>query len=220
MYVTSASVIVLLLAAAVLLLRLRVRFELAENRRLLFFGLGRSGPELDFARRVWSFKLFGLTVKSGPMKKPDAAAAPKREKTAEVAEKRAAKKPTRIRPWRDVVALIPKCAGALQRYSIDLLKSVVVEELEAEIKAGFEQPDLTGRLFGYYQAALAAAPSVVGRVRYSPDWTGASFAGRARVAVALPLYRLLYRTLVLICRLPLRRLIKVAIGKKRGGQDG
>jgi hypothetical protein len=220
MYMTGTIVIVLLLLAAICLLRLRVRFELGTDRRLLFVGLGRSGPEFDFVRRVQSFKLFGRTIKSAPMRKPDEKAAPKPEKPAEADDKRTEKKSKRVRPWHEVIGIIPKCTGALQRYSFGLLKSVVVEELDAQIEAGFEQPDLTGQLFGYYQAALAAVPSVVGRVQYQPDWTGASFAGSARLAVALPLYRLLYRTFLLICQLPLRRLIKLAIGKKRGGQDG
>jgi hypothetical protein len=215
MYVTLVLIILLVLVIGVLMLRLRLRFELDENRRLLFAGLGRTGPEFDFVRRVWSLKLFGRTVKSAPMKKEEEPAAP------EPSEPRAeAKKPKRVRPWREVAAIVPKCAGALQRYSFALLRSVVVEELEAEIEAGFEQPDLTGQLFGYYQAALAAAPTVVGRVLYVPDWTGAAFCGRARVAIALPLYRLAYRTIILIGQLPLRRIIKVAIGKKRGGLDG
>jgi len=213
MYVTGTIIILALLLAAICLLRLRLRFELGSDRRLLFVGLGRSGPEYDFVRRVQSFKLFGRCIKSTPMKKVDKAAEPKPE-----AQPR--KKAKRVRPFGDILRAVPEVSRALWRYTIGLLKSVMIEELEADVQAGFYEPDLTGQLFGYYQAALAAAPSVVGRVHYTPDWTGASFAGQARVAVALPLYRLLYRTLILICQLPLRRLIKLAIGKKRGGQDG
>ena len=213
MYVTGTIIILALLLAAICLLRLRLRFELGSDRRLLFVGLGRSGPEYDFVRRVQSFKLFGRCIKSTPMKKVDKAAEPKPE-----AQPR--KKAKRVRPFGDILRAVPEVSRALWRYTIGLLKSVVIEELEADVQAGFYEPDLTGQLFGYYQAALAAAPSIVGRVHYTPDWTGASFAGQARVAVALPLYRLLFRTLMLICQLPLRRLIKLAIGKKRGGQDG
>ena len=213
MYVTGTIIILALLLAAICLLRLRLRFELGSDRRLLFVGLGRSGPEYDFVRRVQSFKLFGRCIKSTPMKKVDEAAEPEPE-----AQPR--KKARRVRPFGDILRAVPEVSRALWRYSISLLKSVMIEELEADVQAGFYEPDLTGQLFGYYQAALAAAPSIVGRVHYTPDWTGASFAGQARVAVALPLYRLLFRTLMLICQLPLRRLIKLAIGKKRGGQDG
>lgn len=213
MYVTGTIIILALLLAAICLLRLRLRFELGSDRRLLFVGLGRSGPEYDFVRRIQSFMLFGRCIKSTPMKKVDKPAEPKPE-----AQPR--EKARRVRPFGDILKAVPDVSRALWRYSIGLLKSIAVEELEADVEAGFYEPDLTGQLFGYYQAALAAVPSVVGRVRYTPDWTGASFAGQARVAVALPLYRLLYRTLILICQLPLRRLIKLAIGKKRGGQDG
>ncbi len=220
MYVTGTIIILALLLAAILLLRIRVRFELGSDRRLLFVGLGRSGPEYDFVRRVQSFLLFGRRIKSTPMKKADKAAEPKLEARPEDKKKPPAKKARRVRPFGDSLRAVPEVSRALWRYSIGLLKSIVVEELEADVEAGFYEPDLTGQLFGYYQAALAAVPSVVGRVRYTPDWTGASFAGQARVAVALPLHRLLYRTLILIGQLPLRRLIKLAIGRKRGGQDG
>ena len=213
MYVTGTIIIIALLLAAICLLRLRLRFELGSDRRLLFVGLGRSGPEYDFVRRIQSFMLFGQRIKSTPMKKVEKAAEPKPE-----AQPR--EKARRVRPFGDILKAVPDVSRALWRYSIELLKSIAVEELEADVEAGFYEPDLTGQLFGYYQAALAAAPSVVGRVRFTPDWIGASFAGQARVAVALPLYRLLYRTLILIGQLPLRRLIKLAIGKKRGGQDG
>jgi hypothetical protein len=122
--------------------------------------------------------------------------------------------------WQEFLPLLPKCAKALHGYSFGILRSIIVEELQAEIEAGFDSPDLTGLTFGYYQAALAAAPGVVGRVEYRPDWTGASFSGQARGSVALPLYRLLGRSIVLVYQLPLREILKLAIGRRRGGQDG
>lgn len=215
MYVTGTIIIIALLFAAILLLRLRVRFELGGGRRILFVGLGRSGSELNFTERVQTIRLFGWTLWSGPMKAADESEIPPDDK-----KKTKRKKPRRVRPVREMIEAVPAISSAMWHYSIGLLKSVIVEELEAEIEAGFEAVDLTGQVFGYYQAALAAAPGVMGRVRYTPDWTGASFDGKARVAVALPLYRLVMCTLTLIYQLPLRRLVKLAIGKKRGGQDG
>ena len=218
MYVTGTIIIIALLLSAILLLRLRVRFELGSGRRRLFVGLGRSGPQFDFVRRVQMVKLFGWTLWSKPMKVTDDSDAP--EAPPDDKKKSRAKKPGRVRSIREILAAVPAISNALWHYSIGLLKSVIVEELEAEIEAGFEAVDLTGQAFGYYQAALAAAPTVMGRIHYTPDWTGASFAGQARVSVALPLYRLVICTLKLIYQLPLRRLVKLAIGKKRGGQDG
>jgi hypothetical protein len=110
-------------------------------------------------------------------------------------------------------------ASALWGYFVSILKSVAVEEAQGEIEAGFDEPDITGRVFGYYQAALGMVPSVVGRVAFVPDWTGASFSASMRLSLALPLYKLIWRTLVLIARLPLRELVKLAIGKKRGDED-
>jgi len=60
---------------------------------------------------------------------------------------------------------------------------------------------------------------VVGRVQFIPDWIGPSFSGTARVSVAIPVYKLLLRTIVLTYRLPLRDLLKLAIRKKKGVSD-
>jgi hypothetical protein len=220
MYVTGIIIIIASLLAAILLLRLRVRFELGSGRRILFVGLGRTGSEINFTERVQTIKLFGWTLKSTPMKSSDTSPEVKAEELPSSRKKSKTKKSGRVRSFRDILSAVPAVSVALWHYSIGLLKSIIVEELEAEIEAGFEAVDLTGRAYGYYQAALAAAPAVMGRIRYTPDWTGASFDGKARVAVALPLYRLVMCSLKLLYHLPLRRLVKLAIGKKRGGQDG
>lgn len=208
--------IIVLLMAAVTLLRIRIRFELTPDRRLLFVGLGRTGHEQDFVARVGRIKLFGVAVKtiSGvekkeaePEKKPDREKKPKK------------KKPGRKRSMGQLLGVVPGVLSAVGNYMWSLVKSIKVEELHGEIVAGFDSPDATGQAFGYYQAALAMAPSVVGRVQFRPDWTGQSFGGSARVALAIPLYRIILRTIVLIFKLPLRKLIKLAIGKKKGDQD-
>lgn len=215
MYMTGTIIIIASLLTAILLLKLRVRFELGSGRRILFVGLGRSGSEIDFTERVQTIRLFGWALWSSPMKAADESEIPPDDK-----KKTKRRRKGRVRSIREMLAAVPEISRAMWRYSIGLLKSIVVEELEAEIEGGFEAVDLTGQVFGYYQAALAAAPGVMGRVRYTPDWTGASFDGKARVAVALPLYRLVMCTLTLLYQLPLRRMLKLAIGKKRGGQDG
>lgn len=219
--------IVLVLAGALLALRLRVRFEIAgSERRLLFVSLGRSGSEFDFSRKSGTVHLFGRGVKSFEIGKkkserPDKKVKRDEQKRARAAKKKAeAAKPKRKRSLRAALQVLPQCAKALWTYGIGLIKAAIVEEAEGEIQAGFEQPDITGKMFGYYQAALAAVPSVAGRVRYYPDWSGASFAGSMRVAVAIPLYKLIWRTTVLVVHLPVMKLIKLAIGKKEGVQDG
>jgi len=224
------TITVLLLAfAALTLLRLRFRFEIAGNVRRVFVGLGRSGVELDYVTRRQTFRLFGLAVKESDIARPsdplEQESIQQAGETDEVAadpthELAKPKRLRRVRPVKDILRIIPRCSQALWGYSIGLLKSIIVEELEAEIEGGFDSPDLTGTAFGYYQAALAAVPGVVGHVKYTPDWQGASFCGRARGSVALPLYRLILRSAALMWQLPLRDLIKLAIGKQRGGQDG
>ncbi|MEA3296248.1 MAG: hypothetical protein U9R56_00105 [candidate division Zixibacteria bacterium] len=212
-------VVLIVIIGAVLvtlcLLRLRIHFELSPDRRWLFLGVGRSGAEFDYVRKRRSIKLFGVRIKSSAitMNKTDQPAERKRPPDTD-------KKPGRRGSWQDILCILPKCSGPLWAYTVGLLRSIIVEKLETEIKAGFDAPDLTGQIYGYYQATLAAVPSFAGRLCYTPDWTGASFSGRARVAVALPVYRLIYRSTLLVCRLPLRELIKLAIGKKKGDQDG
>ena len=95
-----------------------------------------------------------------------------------------------------------------------LLKSIIVEELSGTIKAGFDSPCLTGQIFGYYQAVVGAVPSMAGRVIYIPVWDEELFEVSFKASVAIPLYKIVYRTMILIIKLPLREIIKLAIGKK------
>ncbi len=208
----------LVLVAALLVLRLRLRLEISSDRRLLFIGLGRSGPEFDFGRKRGFLKLFGLKIKqfqTGERKSKKRA--DEFEKKPKTDKKRL--KPKRRRSVKDIVAIAPQCLKALGKYSLGLLQTAIVEQAEAEIEAGFESPALTGQLFGYYQAALAAVPGL-GRVQYIPDWNGQSFAGSAQFAVAWPLYMVVWQTTLLVFRLPVRKIIRVSIGTKEGGQDG
>lgn len=210
--------VILTLAVLFLTVRLRVKLNLGSERKLLFVGLGRSGPEFHLGEKRGELKLFGRHIKSfetGKRKKSD-------EKLEEEAEKEktAKKKTRRKRSIRDILAIVPQSSKALWRYFVELLKATIVEQAEGEIEGGFDSPDLTGQAFGFYQAALGAVPALAGRFRFTPDWTGASFSGAARLTVALPMYRLVGHTLLLIWRLPVRKIVKLAIGEKGGVQDG
>jgi hypothetical protein len=230
---------------AVLLLRIRVRFELSKSQWLLFVGLGRSGPELDFMRNVGFLKLAGIRLKRFEIYKEERILPKARKKKRKLEETPPSVQVRRLvrfiltvmrktlrLMWEFFSSLLKtlgaeKLEGRIARksfrpmweYFIGLLKAVAVEELEGRVEAGFDEPHLTGTVFGYYQAALAAVPSVVEKVQYVPDWTGASFRGSCKVAMALPLYELLGRTAVLIVKLPLRDIIKLAIGKKKKGES-
>ena len=210
---------ILTIIVAVLLLNFRVRFRLGRGQRLLFIGLGRTGPEFDFAESTGRVRLFGINIKSFTIGKEDKAA-PKKEKPPKPEKAAKKKKPGRKRPLRDILKVAPGTLSALWSWFLSLLKVAVIEELEGEIEAGFDSPDMTGTVFGYYQAAIGAVPLVATRVRFTPDWTGASFAGSVKGSMALPVYKIVWRTMVMIFRLPLRDFIKLAIGKRRGGQDG
>lgn len=213
--------ILLVLFIAFLLLNIRVRFQLSDGRKLLFVGVGRSGPEFDFTGQAGSIKLFGIKVKSfeiGKEKKKKRKEAEEKAREVKVAEPPKPPKRSRV-SLRDFYRVGPKCIGPMWAYIVGLLKAIVVEEVEGRVEGGFDSPHLTGAVFGYYQAALAAVPSVVGRVQFIPDWIGPSFSGAARVSVAIPVYKLLLRTIVLTYRLPLRDLLKLAIRKKKGVSD-
>ena len=207
---------VIVLLAIGLSLRLRVRFLFGGDDQLFFVGLGRTGIEIDLSERSGRVKIWGLGVKKLSLEKR----ATKSQDVRRTKETKVAQKPKRTRDWRAAARLLPQTAATLFKYVIELIRSSIVEELRADIKGGFESPDLTGRAFGYYQAVLAAAPGVVGRVHFQPDWTGPSFSASARGSFALPMYKLLYHTARTLRALALRDLIKLAIGTKRGGQDG
>ncbi len=208
--------IILVLLTLVMLVRIRVRFRFGPGQRLLFVGLGRTGPEFDLAGRVGCVKLCGLRIKRFPLdrakEKP-----PKKKKPPK--EKAVSKKRTRRPTLSQLKTMVPAVAKAAWAYFRGLLKAVIVEELQGKITAGFTSPDITGTVFGYYQAALAAVPAVAGRVTYVPDWTGPSLSGAVRGSVALPFYKLVFLTTRLVFKLPLRELLKLAIGRKKGDQD-
>ena len=197
-----------------LLLKIRLKLQLEDVHKTAFFGLGRSGISYDFISKKISIQLFGKILKELSSQEK-----PKKDKKVSKTTKKS-KKTKRVRPIKDILALIPKSTQALYNYSISLLKSVIVEELEGQVTAGFDSPDITGQLFGYYQAAYYAVPSVVGRVQYYPNWIEASFDANLRASVAIPLYTIIYRSIILFFSLPLRDIIKITIGRKERSHDG
>jgi hypothetical protein len=115
-----------------------------------------------------------------------------------------------------MLRILPESLGALWGYFVGLLKAAIIERAEGEIEAGFDAPHVTGQVYGCYQAALAIAPALAGRFQYTPVWTGSSFSGALRLSIAWPVYRLIWQTMLLMSRLPIRKLVKLAIGEKRG----
>lgn len=204
-------IIIVFFAAVMLVLNLRMRLELSGERRLLFVGLGRTGPQIDFKSRVIRLQLWGWTLKTTAFGKQDRKAEPSKPQ-----KKKPKEKSKRLRSWRDFLGVLPVVLDAVGSYMLRLLGSVAIEEFRGEIKGGFPSPDLTGQAYGYYQAALGTIPALAGRFSFVPDWTGPSLAGSIQLSLTLPLYRLMWHTSVMIIRLPLKKLISLAIGKKRG----
>jgi hypothetical protein len=210
-YIILAIALVL---AALMLLRFRIRLLLSQGHALLFIGLGHSGREFDFLSGEGSVRLLGLKVRILPTeKKPKADRKPKPDRRPKE------KKSPRYRSPVDILKVLPATSRALGNYLLALAKSLILEEATGEIRAGFDRPDLTGRTYGFYQAVQAATPALVGRFRFVPDWDGPSLSGSARLSVAIPLYRVFLKTISLLFKLPLRDLIKLAIGKKKGDRN-
>lgn len=224
LYVLLTLVVLII---ALMLLRLRFRLELSSERKLLFLGLGRSGPELDFRSSRGVVRLFGFDLWSFALGKSESVAAKiktglkklQEDEPEKEPEEDSAEKPKRKRSWRDAAAIAPACARAFGRYLLGLIGAAVVERAEAEIEAGFAEPNLTGQAFGYYQAVIGVAPSL-GRVQYIPIWSGPAFSGSANLSIAWPVYRLVWQTTLFLARLPLTKIVKLAIGSKEGAQDG
>jgi len=217
--------IIIVLAVLFLITRLRLRLDIASGHKLLFVGLGRSGPEFHLGEKRGVLKLFGMRIlsfKTGRKQKTKKKLRKQITETLEKEKKAKAAKPKarRSRSLRDILVLVPQCSKALWIYFIDLLKASIIEQAEGDIEAGFDSPDLTGQVFGLYNAALGAIPALAGRFRYVPVWTGASFSGAVRLTVSLPMFRLVLQTLVLAWRLPVIKIVKLAIGEKGGVQDG
>jgi hypothetical protein len=214
-----SAILILILAAA--LLRVRLRLEISTERRILFVGLGRSGPEIDFVKREGVLKLFGLRLKRFSLDHSRPAEGTTQPASAESSETtRTPSKPsTRRRSIKSILEIVPQCTSAFWKYGLGLLRNTIVVEAEAEIEAGFDTPDITGQAFGYYQAALAAAPGLFTRVSFIPNWTGRTFSGSARLSLAWPMYRLLWQTTLLFWRLPKRKIYRLAIGDKKGVRD-
>ena len=216
-----------LLLVAVLLTRLRVRLLLSPERKILFVGLGRSGPEVDFIARVICIKLFGLKVRQIEMQKSSKVEAevssesghwrPTKLETVKPSE---APRPKRHRSWKLLLEILASSTRALWQYVAGLVKGVIVEEAEGELALGFDSPDVTGRVYGYYMALAGMVPLLTRRFALNPDFSGKGVAGRARVSLAVPMYVIVYRTVILLAKLPIRKIIKYSRGEKKGESHG
>ncbi|MCK4301946.1 MAG: hypothetical protein KAW91_04200, partial [candidate division Zixibacteria bacterium] len=115
MYVVSAIVVLVVFAVAVWLLRLRVQLEISNDRRSLFVGLGRTGREYDYLRRVRSVRVLGFRVSSSPIDEKKAGKPERPEKKSTT--KPPPGKPGRKRPLRDILRILPECSKALWGYT-------------------------------------------------------------------------------------------------------
>ncbi len=216
--------ILFILLVCFLVLRLRFRVELSDTRRLLFFGIGRSGVQVDYVADVTRVRLFGMTVRTMPRGEtgatglseestPISATAVTKKEVEKKGRGSGRRRALHIREWLEIGS---RSLRAIRMYVADLFRAIIVEEAEAEIRAGFESPNLTGEAYGYYHALIGAVPSLAARLRFYPDWMGKSFAGSARLSLAIPMYALLYRTALMIFRMPIVKTIRLVREQRKG----
>lgn len=228
-----------ILFSLLLLMRLRLRVVLSNERRAVFVGLGRSGPEFDFAGGTAVVRLAGIRMYSFPLqrtKKSEPAVAepeqpasvaqkiPPGRQTTTAAEDRPEAEPEetsipfgeRVGRLIEQLSLVPRILGDLWWYARGLFRSIIVEQFEADIYGGFARPDLTGMAYGWYHAVLGAAPARFSHIRFTPDFQQARFSGSMRASVALPVYQLVGRTVILLWRLPIREIIRVIRESRKG----
>jgi hypothetical protein len=206
-------ILLIIILIGFLLLNLRIKVRLSKEERFLFAGLGRSGSEFDFSSKKGTLKLFGLSLKQFSLTKTE-------KKSKEKKAKKRKRKSKRTRPIKDALMLLSQSFIAFKNFIISIFRSIIVEELDGEITAGFKSPHITGHVYGYYQAVAGIVPNFNERFTFSPVWDESTFDGRFRASVSLPLYILIYRFMIFITSLPLRKIFTFIIGKKRGDQNG
>lgn len=205
-----------ILIAAVLLLRIRFRAEFNADNKIVFFGLGRSGPEIDFVAGEGRIRLFNREITKFAVKRVPRSFAEAGDFAGAIRREARRRENKAGEAW----SIFKRSIMPFYNFVVSLFKGTVIEEIRADVAGGFDDPALTGSTFGYYQAAIGAVPALAGRVNYYPDWTGRSLSGSIKVSVALPLYRLVGSFIRLIWQLPLREIAKMAIGRKKGASDG
>lgn len=208
--------VLIALLLGLLMLHLRLRCYLNRDEKSLFAGLGRSGIMIDLVNKTGQVRLFGFGFRPFPLEKGKAPhkerAKPKiKESVSEIEQ------PKKERPIRDILSVLKLSVMPVWRYIVSLFRAARFEELSGNIKGGFESPDLTGQTYGYYHALVGAVPAFSGRLNYTPDWEGSSFQADLKASLVMPLYSVVGRTIQLAYRLPLRKIINLAIGKKKVG---
>jgi len=204
-------IFIFIFVISILLIHLRIKFKFGTGDKLLFIGLGQSGPELDFETKKARIKLFGVKLITINFSKG-------KPETDKKSEKSKPGKPSRQRSLKEIIRVIPSVSKSLLFYSGSMLRAVIIEEITADLEIGFESPDITGRMFGYYQAVSAALPQAVGIISVTPNWNEACFKGNVKGIVSIPVYRIVFSTIALIFNLPLKDILKLAIGKKERSQ--
>jgi hypothetical protein len=123
---TIALAILTLVLAALLLVRLRLRVDLTAERRVVFVGLGRTGPEIDFVHREMRLRLSGIRIKSFPLDRETSEPETTKVSASKHQVGRASTKPKRRRSFLAVLEIVPQSLAALWKYFVGLLKAAII----------------------------------------------------------------------------------------------
>jgi hypothetical protein len=209
-------VILVALLVGLLLLRLRLTLDLTEERKQLFVGLGRTGPEIDFDQKIGRLKFAGMSVKQFSLEQ--STKCKKETRKQETPTKEDSESKSKRVSISEILSLLSKSMIPLLRYFVHLFKKTKMEHFDGSFVLGFDDPSQTGRVYGYYQAAAAAAPATIGRIRMQPDFTEERIEGSLSVSFALPVYNLLGATTRLLWQLPIKEIVRMTIHRKTGGK--
>jgi hypothetical protein len=107
---------------------------------------------------------------------------------------------------RDITLLLETAAEAF-RFAGRLLKAPEYY-VKAELSGGAAAPDITGEIYGAYQALKPILPRSIA-VSYNPDFTAEKFSGTVRCGLVIRIITIVKEFLLFIFRLPIIRLIKL-----------
>lgn len=198
--------LVLVLVTVMLFIRFRVRLVLNEGESLFFAGYGRTGYEYNFTTDIETLKLCGFTITQLKKTKQQ----PKRERSA-ISTYRTGYRTLKNRGQeiRQLAAIVPKSGKAVLRFGWTILKRLTLEECRAHITAGFDSPDQTGRVLGWYYSIVGAVPSLRERLFFTPVWDRATLDASGRLTISIPLYKIIGPLARLIHDIPWKQIIRL-----------
>jgi hypothetical protein len=186
------------LSAYVLFVPITLRLNIIIDKKVSAVSAVRAFP---FERKFVSGKPERKAKKSKPKNQET------KEKLAEEPEEKAEKKFKLSHLSRKDILTVIDLIGEAFRFIGHIVKAPHYY-LRAEIAGGATTPDVTGELYGAYQAIKPVLPGSISII-FNPDFNAERFSGTVEAGFVIRIFRLLWETLILILRLPIIKLIKL-----------